>query len=132
RFHRNSRAGLRAFAVVLLSTGGDGTLAALDFVAATKRAAIHIWGWVPRNRVALRIGLITSTRVSGQRHAGIARAMVRPIASDYPALRKPPRLPRELDCLFVRVGAGHSEKYPTVLKARLFEQRLRQFCTRLR
>src|SRR4026207_1551527 len=52
-----------------------------------------------------------STRCGG---AGMAGAVGGAIARDAPAVRDSTRLPRELDRVLVRVGAGHGKKYTTI------------------
>jgi hypothetical protein len=59
--------------------------------------------------------------VSGEGHTGIARAVIRTIACDDPALGKLARLPRELHGVLVRVGAARRKKYPTTLEARFLQ-----------
>src|SRR4029077_8324115 len=129
--HQDCRNRLRAFAVDFIGNGRDGTLAALDFVGATKRTAIRIGRCDLRNGVTLRINLMTRTRVSRECHAGIAGTVVGTIARDDPAPRESTRLPSELDRMLIRVGAGHRKKYPTILETSLLEQSFGEFGTGL-
>src|SRR5438046_7497014 len=103
--HQDRGNRLFTFAVDFISNGRDGTLAALDFAATGKRAPIRIWRRDLRNGVTLRINLVMSARISGERHAGVAGAVIGTIASDYPAMREPTRLSRELDSVIVRLRA---------------------------
>jgi hypothetical protein len=46
-------------------------------------------------------------------------------------MRESTRLPRELDRVLVRVGAGHGKKYTTILETSLLEQGFGEFGTGL-
>src|SRR5262249_32019292 len=120
-FHQNRGNRLRPFAIDFISNGPDGTLSALDFTAAPERTAISVRRRHVRGVVTLRINLMARAGVPGKRHTCIARAVIRTIACDDPALGKLARLPSELHRVLVRVGAARSKKYSTTLEARFLK-----------
>src|SRR5262249_43956622 len=104
-----------------ISNSPDGTLSALDFTTAPERTAISVRRRHVRDIVTLRINLMARARISGERHTGIARAVIRTIACDDPALGKFAHLPGELHGVLGRVGAPRRKKYPTTLEARFLQ-----------
>src|SRR4029077_20419380 len=120
--HQDRGHRLSTFAVDFISNDRDSKLAALDFTIAAKRTPERIRRRYLRNAVTFRINLMTGPRVSGECHARIAAAVVGTIAGNDPAMRESTRLPRKLDRVLVRVGAGHGKKYATILETSFLEQ----------